>query len=280
MTPLRQRMIQQMQIRNYAPSTIYSYVREVTKFAHYFGRSPAELGRDEIYRYQVHMVKEKKLAWGGFNKAVCALRFLYGHTLARPWLIKHIHYAKKPKKLPLVLSQQEVQALLLAITNLSHRVVVMTMYGAGLRVSEATRLRVSNIDSKRMLIHVVEGKGRKDRLAPLSPPLLYHLRQHYRRIRPRDWLFPSSKRRGRHAYPNCIRTAITRARHAVGDKLVTPHTLRHCFATHLLEAGTELRTVQVILGHSSIRSTAVYAHVTQKQVEGVTSPLEALKGLG
>lgn len=279
MTPLRQRMIQQLEIRNYAPSTVRSYVREVAAFARYFGESPERLGPEDIQAYQLHMVYEKKLAWGGFNKAVCALRFFYVQTLDRPWLVKHIPYAKEAKKLPLVLSQEEVRALLMAITNRSHRVVAMTMYAAGLRVGEAIRLRVADIDSKRMLLNVVEGKGRKDRMAPLSPVLLHHLRHHYRRYRPQHWLFPSKKGSGNHVSDHCIGTAVAKARHAVDDKPVTPHTLRHCFATHLLEAGTDIRTVQVLLGHSSIKTTTVYMHVTQKHVTGVESPLEALRRL-
>ncbi len=280
MTPLRQRMIEDMKVRNLATSTIDTYVMEVAAFARYFKRSPELLGPEEIREYQVHMVNEKKLAWGGFNKAVCALRFLYSKTLNQDWSVERIPFAKKHRKLPLVLAQDEVRALLEAIEDPQSRVIAMTLYGAGLRISEAIHLRVADINSKRMVIHVVEGKGRKDRLVMLSPVLLTHLRRHYRRYHPRCWLFPSPiPKRNTHVSKNHMSTAIAAARHVVDDKPVTSHTFRHCFATHLLEAGTDLRTVQVLLGHSSITTTAIYMHVTRKHITGVESPLEALRTL-
>lgn len=279
MTTLRQRMTEQMTIRNLSEATIFSYVREVEKFANYFGKSPALLGPEEIHTYQVYLVYEKKLAWSSFNKVVCALRFFYNNTLDKPWAIKHIHYAKKAKKLPLILSQQEVLALLLAVNNPQKRMVAMVLYGTGLRVGEAVKLRIEDIDSKRMMLKVNQGKGRKDRLLPLSEVLLSHLRDHYLRYRPQSWLFPRRYDRTRHMGANAMALAIAHARHAIDDKPATPHTLRHCFATHLLEAGTDIRIVQVLLGHSYLKTTMVYAHVTQKQVMGVESPLEALCSL-
>lgn len=281
MTPLRQRMLEDMKVRNLAATTIDSYIREVAAFARHFNRSPEQLGPEEIREYQVHMVNEKKMSWGGFNKAVCALRFLYSNTLNQDWSVERIPYAKRPKKLPVVLSQGEVWALLEAIEDPLNRVVAMTLYGAGLRVSEAIHLRVPDVDSKRMVLKVVEGKGRKDRLVMLSPVLLTHLRRHYRRYRPRCWLFPSPLKRNRRnpVSAHRISTAIKAARHVVDDKPVTPHTFRACFATHLLESGTDLRTVQALLGHSSIYTTARYLHVTRKHITGVQSPLEALRNL-
>lgn len=280
MTPLRQRMIEDMKVRNLAASTIDTYVREVAAFARYFKRSPELLGPEEIREYQVHMVNEKKLSWDGFNKAVCAMRFLYSKTLDTDWSVERIPFAKKPKKLPLVLSQDEVRAVLEAIEDPQSRVIAMTLYAAGLRISEAVHLRVADINSKRMVIHVVEGKGRKDRLVMLSPVLLTHLRRHHRRYHPRCWLFPSPiPKLNTHVSQHHISTAIKAVRHVVEDKPVTSHTFRHCFATHLLEAGTDLRTVQALLGHSSIRTTAFYMHVTRKHISGVESPLEALRNL-
>ena len=279
MTPLRQRMIEDMQVRNLSPHTIDCYVRQVALFARYFNRSPELLGPDEIRAYQLHLVHERKLGWGSFNQAVCALHFLYLKTLGKDWNIESIPFAKQPKKVPLVLSQDEVRAVLEAITNPQNRVIAMILYAAGLRVSEAVSLRIADIDSKRMLLHVVQGKGRKDRLVTLSPVLLHHLRCHYQRYRPRSWLFPSRTYPDRHVTRDAVAQAIAAVRHAVADKPVSPHTLRHCFATHLLESGTDLRTVQALLGHASISSTVIYTHVTRKRITAVDSPLESLPPL-
>jgi integrase/recombinase XerD len=279
MTPLRQRMIEDMQVRNLSPHTIDCYVRQVALFARYFNRSPELLGPDEIRAYQLHLVHERKLGWGSFNQAVCALHFLYLKTLGKDWNIESIPFAKQPKKVPLVLSQDEVRAVLEAITNPQNRVIAMILYAAGLRVSEAVSLRIADIDSKRMLLHVIQGKGRKDRLVTLSPVLLYHLRCHYQRYRPRSWLFPSRTYPDRHITRDAVALAITAVRHVVAGKPVSPHTLRHCFATHLLESGTDLRTVQALLGHASIRSTVIYTHVTRKRITAIESPLESLPPL-
>ena len=279
MTPLRQRMIEDMQVRNLSPHTIKSYVLQVSLFARYFNRSPELLGPEQIRAYQLYMALERKLAWSSFNQAVCALQFLYLKTLGKDWDIQAIPYAKKPKKLPLVLSKDQVRAVLDAFTYPQNRVIAMTLYAAGLRVSEAVTLRITDIDSERMLLHVVQGKGRKDRLVILSPVLLHHLRCHYQRYRPRHWLFPSKTDPDRHISTGTVLQAFVRVRHAVAGKRVSPHTLRHCFATHLLESGTNLRTVQALLGHASITSTSVYTHVTRKQIAAVESPLESLSPL-
>ena len=216
---------------------------------------------------------------GSFNRAVCALRFLYLKTLGKDWHIESIPFAKQPKKLPLVLSQDQVRSVLEAITNPQHRVIAMTLYAAGLRVSEAVSLRITDIDSQRMLLHVVQGKGRKDRLVTLSPLLLHHLRCHFKRYRPHYWLFPSRTYPDRHITRDAVAQAIAAVRHVVAGKPVSPHTLRHCFATHLLESGTDLRTVQALLGHASIRSTVIYTHVTRKRITAIESPLESLPPL-
>ena len=276
MTPLRQRMIEDMQVRNLSPRTIDCYVRQVALFARYFNRSPELLGRDEIRAYQLQLVHARKLAWSSFNQAVCALRFLYLKTLGKDWNIELIPFAKRPKKLPLVLSQDEVHAVLEAITDPQHRVIAMTLYAAGLRVSEAVSLRIADIDSQRMLLHVVQGKGGKDRLVTLSPLLLHNLRCHFKRYRPRHWLFPSSRYPDRHVTKDAVANAIAAVRHVVAGKPVSPHTMRHCFATHLLESGTDLRTVQALLGHASINSTVIYTHVTRKLITAIESPLESL----
>ena len=279
MTPLRQRMIEDMQLRNLAPRTIDCYVRQVALFARHFRRSPALLGLDEIRTYQLHLVHQRKLSWSSFNQAVCALHFLYTKTLGKNWNIEHIPYAKQPKKLPLVLSQNEVHAVLAAIADPQNRVIAMTLYAAGLRVTEAVSLRIADVDSQRMLLHVVQGKGRKDRLVTLSALHLHHLRCHFKRYRPRHWLFPSRQYPDRHVTAATVANAIAAVRHVVAGKPVSPHTLRHCFATHLLESGTDLRTVQALLGHASINSTALYTHVTRKRITALESPLESLPPL-
>jgi site-specific recombinase XerD len=270
-------MLEDLQVRNYSPNTIDAYIRHVARFAGHFGRSPAALGPEEIRTYQVHLVHEKKVGWGTFNQTVCALRFLYRTTLQMDWDVNHIPYAKKPKKLPLVLSQEEVRNVLQAIHNEKHRLIAMVMYGAGLRVTEAVSLRVEDIDSKRMLLHVIQGKGRKDRLLPLPQSLLIRLRSYYRSCRPKYWLFPGGIP-GNHLTRSAVERVIEDYRPVVG-KPITPHTFRHCFATHHLEAGTDLRTVQALLGHAWINSTVIYTHVSRKRITAVKSPLEALDDL-
>lgn len=277
MTPLRQRMIEDMQVRNYSPNTIEAYVRHVAFFAQHFGRSPTELGLEEIRAYQVHLVHQKKVGWSSFNQTVCALRFLYRTTLQKDWGIEHIPYAKQPKKLPLVLSQEEVRRFLGAFKNEKHRLIAMLLYGVGLRVSEAVSLRVEDVDSQRMVLHILQGKGRKDRLAPLPPSLLLRLRRYYQQARPKYWLFPGGIP-GTHLTRSTVERVMAQHRAVVG-KPVTPHTLRHCYATHLLEAGTDLRTLQALLGHAWIQSTARYTHVSRKRMGGVKSPLETLDDL-
>jgi site-specific recombinase XerD len=270
-------MIEDMQVRNYSPNTIEAYIRHVAKFARHFGRSPEELGPEEIRTYQVHLVHEKKVGWPTFNQTVCALRFLYRTTMQKDWDVKHIPYAKKPKKLPVVISQEEVRQVLASIQNEKHRLLVMLMYGAGLRVTETVSLRVEDVDSKRMLLHINQGKGRKDRLVPLPQALLVRLRRYYKRCRPEYWLFPGVIP-GSHMTRDAVGDFITKCRPVVGKPL-TPHTFRHCFATHHLEAGTDLRTVQALLGHAWINSTAIYTHVSRKRITAVKSPLEALDNL-
>jgi len=274
MTALRQRMIEDMRIRNLSPNTIDCYVGQVARFARHFGRSPAELDLEHVRAYQLHLV-EKQCSFSSLNQTTSALRFFYQRTLGKTWAVDRIPYAKKPKRLPLVLTQDEVQCLLNAITIPLHRTLAMTMYAAGLRIGEAIALTVGDIDSKQMVIRIVQGKGRKDRLALLSPVLLENLRQHHRRYRPASWLFPGDIA-GKHITKAAVSHAIARARHAVNHKRVTAHCFRHSFATHLLEAGTNLRTIQVMLGHACLRTTAAYTHVSAKLIRAVKSPLDAL----
>ena len=271
MTKLRQRMIDDLRIRNYSPRTIETYTRCVAGFAKHFGTSPSQLGPDHIRTYQVFLVETKRTSWTLFNQTVCALRFLYKVTLGRPELIEHIPYPKQEKRLPVVLSREELARFFDAIPNRKHRTILMTMYAVGLRVSEALALRVTDIDSDRMLVRVQQGKGKKDRYVPLPATLLGHLRAYWQADRPTTWLFPGS-RPDRPLLPCSVQRASARARQKARlTKPATTHTMRHCFATHLLEAGTDLRTIQVQLGHGSLNTTAVYLHVA-------TSALQATEG--
>jgi site-specific recombinase XerD len=278
MTELRQRMIADLRIRNYSPRTVECYTRCVAAFARHFGKSPADLGREHIRAYQTHLVETKQASWAAFNQAVCALRFLYGTTLQRPGLVEDIPFPRQPKRLPVVLSPAELARFFAAIPNLKHRTVLMTMYAAGLRLLEALHLRVADVDSARQCLRVQQGKGQKDRYTLLSPTLLQQLRAYWQATRPASvWLFP-----GRRAATPLDATAVQRqcgpaARRAGLAKRVTTHTMRHCFATHLLEAGTDLRTIQQLLGHRSLQTSAVYLHVVTPQ-QGLPRTTDLLAG--
>lgn len=274
MTPLRRRMIEDLQIRNYTTTTIETYVRVIARFALFHRRSPDELGPEEIRAYQVHLIEEET-CWSTFNQTVCALRFLYRVTLESECSIVRIPYARRPKRLPVVLSPDEVLCLLGAAKNPKNRMALTTIYATGLRISELVHLRVEDIDSARMVIHV-RGKGNKDRVVALSKILLDMLRVYWRAERPRTWLFPG-RIAGMPVAKETIGEACRRACKAAGlSKKVTPHTLRHCFATHLLEAGTDIRTVQALLGHASLKSTMIYTHVQRKLVTSTSSPLDLI----
>jgi site-specific recombinase XerD len=259
---LRTRLIEDLRIRNYAPRTIEIYVRCVALFAKYFGRSPEELGEGDIREYQLHLMEKKKASWSTFNQAVCALKFFYGQTLKREGMVKEIPFSRPERRLPEVLSLEEASKLFSCTRSLMYRTMFQTMYGAGLRLSETLNLKPSDIDSERMVIRVRQGKGRKDRYVTLSPTLLESLREYYRTQRPKgEWLFPN--RTGKHPiHPTAVQGACQQASLKAGlRKHVTPHTLRHSFATGLLEAGTDLRTIQILLGHGSLNTAAVYLHV-------------------
>jgi len=276
MNPLRRRMIEDMQVRNLSPVTQRCYVHAVAKFAQHFNRSPYRLGLAEIRAYQIHLTTTG-ISWAGFNVAVCALRFFYGTTLGRTAMVDRIPYARKRRQLPVILSAEEVARFFAAVPSLKHRTALMTAYAAGLRVSEVTHLRVSDIDSQRMVIHVRRGKGQKDRYAMLSPRLLEILRAYWKAARPADFLFPGAVPE-QPITTGSVRRVCYRARRAAGlAKHVTVHTLRHSFATHLLEAGTDLRTIQVLLGHRSFSTTARYVHVATASLPSTRSPLDRLE---
>jgi len=276
MTPLRKRMIEEMQIRNFAPGTQTIYLLHVAQFARYFGRPPEVLGREEIRSYQLYLTREKKLAASTITVAVSALRFLYKVTLRREWKLEEIIPAPKtPKKLPIILSPEEVLEFLGCVPQAKHRTILTTCYATGVRISEAVAMQVPHIDSQRMVIRVEQGKGRKDRYVMLSPKLLEILRQWWRVERPQIWLFPG-KQLG-HIGKQAVEVACKEARHLCSiRKPISPHSLRHAFAVHLLEQGTDVRTIQLLLGHRSLETTARYLRVATTKVCSTTSPLDLL----
>ncbi len=277
MTALRQRMLEDMQVRNLSPHTQTSYVQQVSRFARHFGRSPDALGPEEIRTYQVYLTNERKLAPSSICIAVSALRFLYTVTLQTAWSADAVIPApKKPQTLPVVLSPEEVVQFLDCVTLPKHRTILTTCYAAGLRISEAVRLTASAIDSQRMVLRIALGKGQKDRYVMLSPKLLQILREWWRRTRPRHWLFPGD-RPGRPISRSAVEQQCQHARQRCRiPKPITPHSLRHAFAVHLLEAGTDVRTIQLLLGHRSLATTARYLRIATTKVCSTTSPLDLL----
>lgn len=274
---LREKMKADLELRGYAVRTQGEYVREARRFAAHFMLSPAVMGRDEIRRYLLHLVRVRKVHPSTHKMVVASLRFLYQVTLERPEVAVHIPWPKVPRPLPVVLSGSEVEAVFGAIRVTKYRAVAMTMYGAGLRVTEACELQCGDIDSARMVIHVRKGKGRRERYVMLPERLLGMLRAYWRSERPNGpQLFPG-QRRARTVHVETVRTAIRKAAAStVPDKRVTPHVLRHCFATHLLESGADTRVIQVLLGHRSIRTTQRYTHVSTRTIGQVRSPLDVL----
>jgi site-specific recombinase XerD len=268
-------MIEDMTVRNLSPATQRSYVHAVARFSQYFDKSPDRLGLEDVRAYQVHLAS-KGIAWASFNQIVCALRFLYGVTLARAEMPERIAYAREPRKLPVVLSAEEVVRFLEAVPGLKSRAALTTAYAAGLRVSEVVALKNRDIESKRMVIRIEHGKGGKERYAMLSTQLLRILRAYWRLARPQHWLFPG--RDPVHPIDQTVLHAACRsARQAAGlEKHVTVHTLRHSFATHLLENGTDIRIIQVLLGHNSLSTTARYTQVSTSTIQKTMSPLDRL----
>jgi integrase/recombinase XerD len=275
MTPLRKRFIDDLRLRNYARRTIDTYVGRVACFAKHFGRSPELLGPNEVRDFQLHLL-ERRVSWSSFNQAVCALRFLYGTTLGRAEQLPLIPFGKRPKTLPSVLSPAEVLRLLDAAEPGRERLLLQVAYGCGLRLSELLHLQVADIDSARMVIHVRQGKGAKDRLVPLSLRLLEELRAYWRMYRPRTWLFPGQKS-GRPINASHIQRGLGRLVTQVGlSKHCSMHTLRHSYATHLLEAGVDVLTLKALLGHTSLQTTARYLHVSTHRLAQTPSLLDLL----
>ena len=280
MTHLRQLMLDELERRNYSPNTVRSYLHAVEEFARHFHRSPEQLGPDHVREYQVHLFRDRKLSARTIAGQTAALRFLFVKTLRRPYLPDALPFPKHSRRLPTVLSQEEVAQLIDASGNLMHRAMVMTLYATGVRRAELCRLKVADIDSERMVLHIHEGKGGRDRDVPLSPKLLTILREYWRWMKPQTYLFPGMENNWRADVPVNTKVAwiaVTNAAKAAGiTKRVSPHTLRHSYATHLLEAGADLRTIQVLLGHAKLADTTVYLHLSRRHLQAVPSPIEAL----
>jgi len=274
-SPLRQRMIDDMTARRFSEATQKDYVRNVRKFAAFLGRSPDTATSDDLRRFQLHMAQQQVSPWS-INAAIAALRFFFTVTLERPDLVRPLRIVNEPRKAPVVLSQEEVARLLEAAPGLKYKAALSVAYGAGLRVSEVANLKVSDIDSERMTLRVEQGKGQRDRYVMLSPQLLELLRDWWRASRPQVWLFP-----GQNPINPMTPRQLNRAVHAAKDlagisKRVSPHTLRHSFATHLLEQGVDIRVIQVLLGHAKLETTALYTRVAVNTVRDIKSPLERL----
>src|ERR1017187_8033703 len=275
-------MLEELQRRNYSEATTRCYIRAVEDFSRHFHCSPDRLGPEHIREYQAELFQKRKLSPRAVTQRLAALRFFYIKTLQKSWSIAETPYPKKVFHLPTILSQQEVARLIDAALTPFHRILLMTLYATGLRRAELAHLKVSDVDSQRMVIHVQGGKGRKDRDVLLSAKLLDELRQHWHRLRrkPSVWLFPGKRN---HASDQPITPKViyhackTAAQRAGLPNGVHPHTLRHCFATHLLEAGADLRTIQMLLGHSDLEETTIYLHLSQRHLSATASPLDSLK---
>lgn len=275
MTPLRQRLIDDLRMRNYSPRTVEAYVAGVARLAQHFNRSPDQLGPEHVRDLQIDLLR-RRVSWSLFNQTVCALRFFFNITLGRPEVLPLIPYGRRPRTLPCVLSPEEVLRLIEAAPSRRARLLLQTAYACGLRIEELLHLRVSDIDSARMVIRVRQGKGRKERLVPLSPRLLAELRSYWHWQRPRTWLFPGQRPEqpltASHLQRLCQRLVVQLGL----TKRATPHTLRHSYATHMLEAGVDLRTLQAILGHNSLQTTATYLHVSTQRLQQLPSLLDRL----
>jgi len=273
-------MLDELQRRNYSPSTVRTYIHAIEEFAKYFARSPYRLGPEHIRQYQAHLFRDRMLSAKSVECVTAALRFLYVKTLRRPYLHEHIPFPKSQRRLPTVLSHEEVARLIDSARNLMHRAMLMTLYGTGVRRAELCRLQVADIDSQRMVIRVRHGKGGRDRDVLLSDKLLETLREYWRWMKPNKYLFPGTVNGWRADKPitdKVLWMAVDEARRKAGiQKRVSPHTLRHSFATHMLEAGADLRTIQVLLGHADIADTTIYLHLSRRHLQAVASPIEAI----
>ena len=276
LSPITQRMADDMKIRHLAQATIDAYTYHVGKFAEFLGKDLKEATPEDVRSFQLEMIEVRKLGWSSFNQAVCGLRFLYTVTLPKPWPVAMIPFGKRPRRLPTVLSVEEVDALLTCTPNLKHRTFLMTLYASGLRLAEASHLQISDIDSHRMQLRVARGKGNKERLLPISPRLLTELREYWKKYRPTHYLFPGKTPDRPYASTSIQKAVKASAQRAKICKNVTPHVMRHSYATGLLEAGVDILTISRLLGHASFVTTMVYLHVRQPHLQSTPSPLDWL----
>jgi integrase/recombinase XerD len=279
-THLRQAMLEELHRRNYAPSTIAYYIQHVEQFARFFKRSPDRLTATHLRTYQAHLLRERKLSPRTVRLHVCAIRFFFVKTLKRRYSLEDTPYPKAPRRLPSILRLDEVTQVINAAQNLSHRTMLMVLYSTGMRNAELRHLQVADIDSRRMLIHIQRGKGGRDRYVPLSLTLLATLRAYYRWMRPKTWLFPGTVAGWRADTPITSKVlwlaCVVAGKRAGLRQRVYPHLVRHSYATHLLESGADLRTIQLLLGHGSLRHTILYLHLSQRHLQAVANPLDAL----
>jgi integrase/recombinase XerD len=278
MTPLRSRMLEELQLRNLSKITTHTYVASVERYARYFNKSPQELGAEHVRKYLLHLIHDNKAKPSTVLVNRAALRFVYVCTLKQTWFDEYIPQPKRIRTLPGTLSAEEVTRMLDGTQNRKHWTILATFYATALRISELQHLKVDDIDSKRMVVHVREGKGRIPRDIALSPVLLEHLRSYVRQYRPKDWLFPSPEKVGSALEERSLRYVCRQAAKRAGIKRrVHPHLFRHACATHMLDAGADLRTIQVMLGHADIGTTARYLHVSIQRLQAVRSPFDALQ---
>ena len=279
MTHLRKMMLEELQRRNYSNNTAEAYIRALRDFAAHYHQPPDRLGPEQIRNYQLHLLKEKQLATKSVVLKMAAIKFFYVHVIRRSFRWEDLPFPKTAKRLPVILSQEEVGRIIDAASDLYQRTILMTLYSTGMRCAELACLKVADIDSKRMMIRIRCGKGGKDRDVPLSPKLLETLREYWRWMKPQKYLFPSRYKAGKESYittKGLFGICRTTARKAGIQKPVGCHTFRHCFATHLLEAGADLRTIQLLLGHAYISSTTIYLHLSRRHLHACPNPLDKL----
>ena len=281
MTSLRQRVLNELQRRNYSSETTRGYIHAIQQFADYFGKSPEHLGGQEIRQFQLPLLRDKKLAPGTVEGRMSALRFLYKKTLKRRDIAyDDLIFPKAPRKLPVVLSPEEITRMIEAAPNLMHRTILMLLYGTGVRRTEASLLKVCDIDSERMVIHIQQGKGSRDRDVLMTPKLLEALREYWRWKKPKIYLFPSTSGHRGVEHPISDKTVWYAAKEAAAragiKKRIGPHTLRHSFATHLLEAGADLRTIQLLMGHADLKHTTLYLHLSHRHLRAAVNPLDQI----
>ena len=280
-TQLRKMMLEELQRRNYSQTTVNTYLKVVEDFARHFHRPPDELGKEQIRAYQVHLFQERKLGVRTVGLHTAALRFFFCKTLKRMYPVEEVPYPRAPRRLPIILTREEAIRLIESASNLFHRAMLITMYSTGMRRAELCRLKVEDIDSTRMLIHIRQGKGGKDRDVPLSPKVLETLREYWRWMKPKTYMFPGTingSRADKPITPKVLWEACREAAQRAGiTKAVRPHLLRHSFATHLVEGGADLPTVQALLGHTDLKPTSIYLHLSERHIKAAGTPLDNME---